>query len=254
VSDLTVLHTNDLHGKLSERAGEIIAREKLSADNCLLLDAGDAVPSGNIYYRPGGDAILARMSDLGYDAMAIGNREFHFLEVGLRSKVKLARFPVLCANLRGRGQSDFDVPSVDDGAPTNVRASIDLDKSGLRVAVFGLTVPMITRKMLAGKVSPFWFEDPIEAAARIVPELRSRADLLIALTHIGMQSDIELANALPDIDLIVGGHTHALMEKPRMVGRTAIVQAGWWGHCLGRIEVTMTTSGPSLSGRLIDLQ
>ena len=69
--DLTILHTNDLHGKLSDRAAERIAREKASFVNCLLLDAGDAVSSGNVYYRPGGEPVLARMSDLGYDAMAL---------------------------------------------------------------------------------------------------------------------------------------------------------------------------------------
>ena len=235
--DLTILHTNDLHGKLSDRAAERIAREKSTAEHCLLLDGGDATPSGNIYYRPGGEPILARMSELGYDAMAMGNREFHFLGPGLKSKVKLARFPILCANLHSELElGQLVVPSV-------------VFEIGMKVGVFGLTVPMITKRMMVSKLSPFWFEDPIQAAAKMVHELKPKTDLLIALTHIGLKADMELAQSVPGIDIIVGGHTHAVLDKPVVVGETSIVQAGAWGRFLGRVDV----SGTRISGRLIDL-
>lgn len=235
--DLTILHTNDFHGKLSDRAAERIACEKSTAEHCLLLDGGDAIPSGNIYYRPGGEPILTRMSELGYHAMAMGNREFHFLGPGLKSKVKLARFPILCANLH----SELELGQL--VAPTVVL------KVGMKVGVFGLTVPMITKRMMVSKVSPFWFGDPIQAAAKIVAELKSKTDLLIALTHIGLKADMELAQSVPGIDIIVGGHTHAVLDKPVVVGETSIVQAGAWGRFLGRVDVR----GNLVSGRLIDL-
>ncbi|HUV05712.1 MAG TPA: metallophosphatase [Armatimonadota bacterium] len=245
--DLTILHTNDLHGKLSDRALERIAREKASSENVLLLDAGDAVSSGNLYYRRGGEPILARMSDLGYDAMAMGNREFHFLAAGLRSKVKLARFPVLSANLRS---SD---------SPTGVSkvADASFNVNGLRVIVFGLTVPMITRRMMASRLTPFWFDDPITTAAEIVPGLRERADVLIALTHIGIESDAELAGSVAGIDLIVAGHTHAVFPDPKFRGETAIVHAGYWGRYLGRVEISLPGTpggGPDIRTALIDLR
>jgi len=236
--DLTILHTNDLHGKLSDRAAERIAREKSSAENCLLLDAGDAVLSGNIYYRPGGEPVLARMSDLGYDAMAMGNREFHFLGPGLKTKVKLARFPILCANLR----SEIEIgPSV---VP-----SISMEVGGMKVGIFGLTVPMITKRMMVSKLSPFWFEDPIEVGVKIAAELKREVDLLIALTHIGLKLDMELAGSAPGIDIIVGGHTHAVTDEPEVVGDTAIVQSGAWGRYLGRVDVT----DAGVRGKLISL-
>ena len=245
--DLTILHTNDLHGRLSDRAAERIAREKASSENILLLDAGDAASSGNLYYRPGGEPMLARMSDLGYDAMTMGNREFHFLAAGLRSKVKLARFPVLSANLRS-SDSARRLPTV---------PSVGFRINGLRVIVFGLSVPMITRRMLAGKLSPFWFDDPIATAAEILPGLRERADVLIALTHIGIESDTELASSVPGIDVIVAGHTHAVLPAPRFVDGTAIVHAGYWGRYLGRVEISLpgTPGGrPEIRTALIDLR
>lgn len=241
---ITVLHTNDLHGKLTNDAAETIARERASSSNPVLLDAGDAVSSGNIYYRPGGEPILARLSDLSYDAMAMGNREFHFLEKGLRSKVKLARFPILSANLRSSG----------DIGPT-VRSYITKVTDGLRVTIFGLSVPMITEKMLARKFSPFWFEDPVITAKKIVPELRKDCDMLIALTHTGLQIDRELAGEVDGIDLIVGGHTHAVLPELEIIEGTAIAQAGWWGHYLGKIDIEVSDTGiTGIYGKLIDLR
>lgn len=242
--DLIILHTNDLHGKMTDRAAEIIAREKASMPRCLLLDGGDAVSSGNIYYKPGGEPVLARMTHLGYDAMVMGNREFHFLEAGLKSKVKLAQFPILSANLRGK----------DSKIPPAIQPRITRNFDGLRVTVFGLTVPMITKRMKVSKFSPYWFEDPIETAAEIVPQMRSECDLLIALTHIGFRADKELAEAVPGIDLVVGGHSHTTLNEPVFAGDTAIVQAGWWGHYLGRTEITLTDGRPEIRTSLIDLR
>lgn len=242
--DLTILHTNDLHGKLAARIAEIIAREKASAGRCLLLDGGDAVSSGNVYYRPGGEPVLARMTDLGYDAMVMGNREFHFLEAGLKSKVKLARFPILCANIRGK----------DGKIPPAIRPSMTWDLDGLRVTAFGLTVPMITKRMKVSKLSPYHFEDPVETAAEIVPRLRPDCDVLIALTHIGFRVDMELAGSVAGIDIVVGGHSHTVLNEPDFVGDTAVVQAGWWGHYLGKTEITLTGGRPEVRGTLVDLR
>jgi 2',3'-cyclic-nucleotide 2'-phosphodiesterase (5'-nucleotidase family) len=234
MSDLTILHTNDLHGKLSKRAMEII---KPSCGGCLLLDSGDAISSGNIYYRPGGEPVLAQMSDLGYDAMAMGNREFHFLSYGLKSKIKLAYFPVLSANIRSKNSEISQL----------VQPSITKEINGLRIVIFGLTVPMITKRTV---ISPYWFEDPITAVQEIISQLRDKADILIALTHIGLQKDMELASAVPGIDLIIGGHSHKILRDPVIVGRTAIVQAGYWGRFLGKAEITK----PDTPGGMFDIR
>ena len=245
MADLTILHTNDLHGKLPKYSADRIASEKAASDECLLLDAGDAVSSGNIYFRPGGEPILVRLNELGYSAMAMGNREFHFMATGLRSKVRLASFPILSANIRSE--------KVDIGP--SVVPSIRLEVNGIRVAIFGLSVPMITKRMFASKASPFWFEDPVSAAKSIVPALRDQADLVVALTHIGLRTDMELAGAVPGIDLIVGGHTHAILNEPVIVNETSIVQAGSWGRYLGKIEIDITPKGrPTISTGLIGLK
>lgn len=223
---ITIFHTNDFHNRLTSEQATRLRDIKASTPNSLLLDCGDAIWAGNIYFRPNGEPILKLMNDAGYDAMALGNREFHFLATGLRKKLGWAKFPVLSANIRPTNHADLPVKS-----------DVIFDVGGTRVAVFGLTVPMITERMLSRKVSSYVFDDPIETAAALVPKLRDHADLLIALTHIGLKKDKELASTVPGIDLIVGGHTHAVLESPEWVDKTAIVQAGWFAHYVGKVEI-----------------
>ncbi|MHB1455472.1 MAG: bifunctional metallophosphatase/5'-nucleotidase [Armatimonadota bacterium] len=231
MSTITILHTNDFHGKLTTQAEGIIAGERESTQSSLLLDSGDAISSGNIYFNPFGESILKRMSDLKYDAMAMGNREFHFLTKGLESKLRLSKFPVLCANIAG------------DSSYQYVSSCVRLTIGEMRVIIFGLTVPMITEKMTARKFSPFIFHDPIATAIRLVPTLRPECDLLIALTHIGLKNDRILAESVEGIDIIAGGHSHTNLYEPLHINRTFILQAGWWGHFLGKAEFELKDDG-----------
>jgi 2',3'-cyclic-nucleotide 2'-phosphodiesterase (5'-nucleotidase family) len=236
---LTIFHTNDFHNKLTDQKARRIRDMKSSSPDSILLDAGDAIWAANIFYRPGGEPILKLMSDAGYDAMAMGNREFHFLASGLKKKIGFAKFPILCANVRPTGESELPLKS-----------HIIIERNGLAIVILGLTVPMITQRMLSRKVSSFVFDDPIETAARIVPELRKQADLIIALTHIGLEADRQLALAVPGIDLIVGGHTHTTLNQPEIIGRTAIVQAGWYARSVGKIEIE---PGGAVRGEILQL-
>ena len=239
---ITILHTNDFHNHLTEsQASKLAARRCELGNSGLLLDAGDAISSGNITYRPGGEPILDLMSDSGYDAMTIGNREFHFSQAGFCAKVGRARFPLLCANVRAK----------DSNARLPVAPSAAWVLNGpVRVAAFGLTVPMITERMLSRKVSANVFDDPIAVAERLVPVLRSDCDLLICLSHIGLARDRDLAARVPEIDLIIGGHTHATLETGERVGETLIVQAGWWGHLFGTVTAEIGGGRPRLSARV----
>jgi 2',3'-cyclic-nucleotide 2'-phosphodiesterase (5'-nucleotidase family) len=235
---ITILHTNDFHNHLTEsQAAKLRERRSALGSSGLLLDAGDAISSGNITYKPGGEPILDLMSDSGYDAMTVGNREFHFSSAGFAAKLSRARFPVLCANVRAKG------------AETKLPVSPYIEKvvNGVRVTIFGLTVPMITERMLSRKVSSFVFDDPQSTAESLVPELREKCDLLVCLSHIGLGKDRELAARRLGIDLIIGGHTHALLENGEQVGDTFIVQAGWWGRYLGTIHATVAEGPPRFS-------
>ena len=248
MTTLRVLHTNDFHNHLSASQAAFIQAAKAERDNVLLLDSGDAISAGNVGVRPGGEPILTLMSETGYDAMTLGNREFHVADALLRLKIGKAAFPILCANIRwreNRGETLPTVPSVIKTLP-----------NGLRVGLFGLTVPMVTTRMAARLVSAFVFEDPVAEARRQIELLRPQVDALLALTHIGLREDERLALACSELDLIIGGHSHHKLAEPKTVGTVPIVQAGWFGHFLGETELTWATPGerPTVTGRLIDLQ
>ncbi len=253
----TLLHTNDFHNHLRDaQAGSLRARRQAVGAAGLLLDAGDAVASGNITFRAEGEPILDTMTQIGYDAMTVGNREFHFSRAGFEAKLSRAGFPVLCGNVRAAGTLPFAEtasPGFTPGqakkkklasAPTElpVRPYALWETGGWRVVAFGLTVPMITERMLARRVSAYVFDDPLATARRLVPALREcfAPDLLIALTHIGIKQDRALAEAVPGIDLIVGGHTHETLPDGERNGATLIVQTGAFGHSLGVVEIERT--------------
>lgn len=250
---LTLLHTNDFHNHFTDAQAQHVrqvkAEREAAGDNVLLLDAGDAVSAGNVGVRLSGEPILERMSAAGYDAMTLGNREFHVADTLLRRKIDRAVFPVLCANIRWREDKGETLPV----QPFLTKTYRD----GLRVGVFGLTVPMVTPRMTARLVSAFVFDPPLEAARRQIAALRSDVDILVALTHIGLRSDEILAEACPEIDVIVGGHSHAVLPEPKVVGSVPIVQAGWFGHHLGETRLTALGAGAEkqfqVSGNLTDL-
>jgi 2',3'-cyclic-nucleotide 2'-phosphodiesterase (5'-nucleotidase family) len=236
----TLLHTNDFHNRLTGAQAQRLRRLRDSVGaQGLLLDAGDAVSSGNILFRPGGEPVLDLMSDAGYDAMTVGNREFHFTRIGFTTALSRARFPVLCANIRPVGTAASAVlDSSEKHADLPVRPYLLPGSADWRIVLFGLTVPMITERMLSRSVSAYVFDDPLAIAAALVPRLREQytPDLLVALTHIGIKRDRALAESVPGIDLIIGGHTHLVLEQGERVGGTLIAQAGSHGRYVGRVE------------------
>lgn len=243
--DLVVYHTNDFHNRVTPAQLDALrALRAKGGARALLLDAGDAVSSGNITYHRDGEPILDAMSDAGYDAMVVGNREFHVTRAGFSAKVGRARFPVLCANVRAKRS----------GTPLPVVASMErVLGDGIRVAVFGVTVPMVTERMRAQHLSAYVFDDPLTTAVALHDRLRAKCDVLICLSHAGLAVDERIAASAPGIDLIVGGHTHAELREGRRVGGTMIVQAGAHGRLVGRVTIDITEGRPALTANLQEL-
>jgi 5'-nucleotidase len=221
-----LFHTNDFHGQLTPERAAMLAALRSEHPDSLLLDSGDAVSAGNLGFRLGGEPVLQRMSELGYDAMTIGNRESHPRRELFSKKLEDARFPVLCANLTAR-----------PGAPVPTRPWVIVERAGLRAGVLGLTVPMFTRKMWSQALCDYLYEDPIPVGAALARELRPQCDLVIALTHIGLREDQALAAAAPEIDLIVGGHSHADLDTPLRAGKTTILHTTAFAFYVGRAHL-----------------
>lgn len=234
-ADIVILHTNDMHGRMTPAAGARLRELRARYPGCLLLDAGDAISAGNLGFRVGGEPMLREMSDIGYDAMTVGNRESHPRREVFPRKLAGAAFPVLCANV-----------TVREGAELPVRPYVELEAGSVKIAVFGVTVPMFTRKQWSAALCDYFFDPPIPAAQRLADELRPQFDVVIALTHIGFKEDLKLAQTGPSVDLIIGGHSHTDLDEPRMENGIPIVQARSHAFFAGVARLSVGDAGARL--------
>jgi 2',3'-cyclic-nucleotide 2'-phosphodiesterase (5'-nucleotidase family) len=234
---LTVLHTNDFHGEdyaaLARTCG-VIRKIESEEKNALYLDAGDTFTRGpyqNVFF---GELEFAVLNAIGCRALTLGNNEFKaddFAEAAQRhlsDRIKQAEFPVLCANVRR---------AADGACLPGVKPSVVLTMAGVRIGVVGVSASRIRDY---NQIKGFIVDDPIETAKALAPELASRSDIVLALTHIGFDDDVRLAAAGTRIQAIIGGDSHTTLRKPFVVKDTPIVQAGEYGHFLGRLDLYFT--------------
>ena len=272
---LRVLFTHDLHSYLSPHhelgpdgrvvdvggyarlAGAVNEERKAMGDGVLLLDAGD-FSEGTLYHTVfSREALeLRMMGAIGYDAVTFGNHEFDFYPSGLArmlgsAKAKASRLPALViANLRFSKDDPRDAELKKSFLEYPVREYVVVERKGVRIGMFGLL-----GKDAADDTPfspPVTFGDPVEAARRVVAILRERemVDMVVCLSHGGTNpvrsrsEDENLAGKVPGIDLIISGHSHTVLTKPRVVGDTYIVSAGPYGGRLGEIDLQVGKGSP----------
>ena len=222
---ISIMHTNDFHGRLNDAGFERLKQIRNRTD--LYFDCGDSIKTGNLGISLKPDPVWGQLEQLECTASVPGNRESHILRSAFEAKVAGHSHPILCANMFDR-EGQLVLPP-----------SQEFDLEGIRIGVFGVMVPMVTKRMKSAPLSQFIWTPPIEAAQDKAKELRPRCDLLIALTHIGHRQDQVLAEASPGIDLILGGHSHTSIPFPEQIGRTWIAQAGSHARYCGRYVWTV---------------
>lgn len=211
---VALLHTNDAHNRWNEAFVRTL-RELKARHSALLLDSGDCIRAGNLGIPLRPEPAWEWMRQAGYDAATIGNREFHITPSGFLAKTRGAPCTLLCANIRAK-QPETPLP---------VQPVWQTNFQGVRIAVIGLTVPMVTSRMKTAPLSAYLFDPPIETAKRWTDRLRPETDLLIALTHMGISQDRLLAQACPELDVILGGHSHTPINPPEQVNGVWISQS-----------------------------
>jgi len=237
---IVLLHTNDIHGHLLEfpvgeetmggldrLVGQVEAFRKQDPGRVLWLDGGDTWHGTNAVNLSLGESIVDVLNAAGLDAMVLGNHDFNYGQAAILERARQAAFPVLAANV------------VTQDGELLVGSTALFDVGGLTVGVLGLSTKDTPFTTHPKNVEGLVFEDPLEVAKRLVPQLAQEADLIVALTHIGYENDRELALAVPEIDVIVGGHSHTLLAEPVQVGETIIVQAHEWGKYLGYLRLVV---------------
>lgn len=223
--ELTIMHTNDMHGffnygKYDGMGIAAIATKvkdmKANNDNVLVLDGGDALQGANLVTLTKGEGGTKVMNLLGYDAMVAGNHEFDYGSERLLELEALLDMPVLSANIKKADGTNFLTPYVIK------------EMDGFTVAMFGLSTPETIYKSHPDNTVGLTFEDPKVVAAAMVEELEGKADIIIALAHLGNEGDYtsaSVAEAVDGIDVMIDGHSHSLYANGLMVNGTLIVQA-----------------------------
>ena len=232
---LTILHTNDMHGRMDAMARLSAAVRQRRAQvlqaggQALFWDAGDALDRRYRLCSLSKGAALARvLNAMDYDLMTMGNDIL--LTYGPQAMAEVARrlaCPVLAANCR-----DGDGPLA---AGLQEATTVRLQQ-GPVVGVLGLTAPW------GGLYESFGYRFPdfVDVAMRLAAELRSQgAQILIVLSHLGLIDDQKLAESVPGIDLIVGGHSHDLLEQGIEHHGVLIAQAGCYAEALGIVELIL---------------
>lgn len=249
---LTVLHFNDLHGRLDQlpRLFTLIQRERAQARaagrQVLLLDAGDS--SDSAQWESGitsGRANFALLEAMGVQATVIGDAEaLQWGSAALTRLVAAVAFPVLSANL-------VNCAAPDRLAVPKQQASTLIDCGGFLVGVIGVTQDQGGIDARHG----FCCASPRLALRREIDALRAQdVRFLLLLSHLGLAldpadrqawddpaayGDEQVAADFPEIGAIVGGHTHLALQPPLVVGQTVIVQAGDYGRYLGRLDLEL---------------
>ena len=275
---LVILFTHDLHsyflprrvatpdGPPIERGGYAkllsLIRENRDGDRTLLVDAGD-FSMGTLFHTTfmTEAAELRLMAAMGYDVMTFGNHDFDFHPDGLAKALRKARatekkLPVMVASnvvFSPDGKGDSNLKEAFREYP--VVPYTVIERRGIRIGLFGILGK--DAQIDTPFAKPVTFSDPVETSKKMVDLLKNKekADVIVCLSHTGTSKvkknseDENLARAVPEIDVIVSGHTHTVLSKPIVIGKTLIVSAGSYGAYLGRLALDYEKgAGVTLAG------
>lgn len=265
---LNILFTHDLHDHIKsynslendvveniggyERIDNQIKSMLKEDENTLVLDAGD-YSMGTLFQTiyDTENPSLRLLGEMNYDATTLGNHEFDYGAKGLTNSLIAAKnsgdkLPeLLVSNIDFTNFENVNKKEVKDLENAfnelGVKEYTIIEKNGLKIGLFGvLGYEAISNSPMAGVN----FSDPIEKSKEITAKLKEEnADLIICLSHTGTNEnkkkseDEIMAKEVPDIDLIISGHSHTELPEPIVIGDTAIVASGNYGMNIGKIKL-----------------
>ncbi len=263
--DIVLLDTTDTHGRIEPwdyyqnkpanlglaKVATLIKEQRAEAPDALLLDCGDTIQGTPMaYYFAEKDTskpnpMIAAFNLLHYDAMAVGNHEFNFGEEEMWKAKGESHFPWLAANIK---------ETYTQGTTPYFQPYIIKTVKGVRVGIVGFVTPGIPRWEIPAHYKGYEFEPIVQAAKRVIPEVRKQVDLVVVIMHSGFAKDPVSGevwpeqgvgeNVAPDltevpgIDVIFYGHTHSELSE-KILNGVLMAQPKNWGMELARADVEM---------------
>ena len=244
VRRVTILHVNDLHARLLPddrgRGGfahvaMAIERERQTAENVVVLHAGDMVQGSPVSTIFRGTPAFELANSLGIDAHCLGNHEFDYGWDRIKDFQRVSDAPILAANVVN-GQGESLVP------PATVLRAGDLD-----IAVIGALTPRLLALIKPEQAGPWRAASLVESLRPVVAEMHERADMVLVLGHLFDDEDDSVLRELRDVDVLVSGHDHGGRSEPLLVDGRVGVKLRAYGVELGRLDIAFDTD----SGRIV---
>lgn len=266
-SNLTILFTHDMHDnlepanikindKIESRGGfarlsTAISEEREIDDNLLLVDAGD-YSMGTLFQTifTTHSPTLRLMGEIGYDATTFGNHEFDFRTEGLSNSLKSAlnsgdELPEIVASNTRFPDSNLNDPLKDlqnTFEEYDVKDYLILDKNNIKIGIIGLMGEDADSNAPMAEVE---FTDIVDTSKELVNILKNdeKVDLIVAISHTGTagkegkSEDEILAQKVPEIDVIISGHSHTTLLEPIIINDTIIASSGNYGENLGYMNI-----------------
>ena len=246
--DIQILATSDLHGKFypydyaineESKSGSLTqiatAVKKYRTDNTIIVDVGDTIQDNysEMFFKDKIHPMMLAMNEIGYDIWAIGNHEFNYGVENLKNIMNQSTSKVLIGNLYNPDGTSF------------ADSYTIIEKDGVKIGVIGMCTPNIT-KWDSVNLKDYIVTDPVEETKKIVKDLRDKVDVLIATVHMGEENEYDvsnsgandLANACPELDLIIAAHEHKLVEET-YVNNVLIVENKSSGATMSKVNIVV---------------
>jgi 2',3'-cyclic-nucleotide 2'-phosphodiesterase / 3'-nucleotidase / 5'-nucleotidase len=247
---LQILATSDLHGRFypyeyatnaKNTKGSLtqiataIKELKKENSNTIVVDNGDTIQdnSSDLFLDGENHPMIVAMNEIGYDTWTLGNHEFNYLPK-LDKIIAQSKAKVLCGNV-------YKPDGTRVAAPYTI-----VEKGGVKVGIIGMVTPNIT-KWDSKNLEGYKVTNPVEETKAAVEELKGKVDIMIAVEHMGLESEYnkpgsgakELAEACPELTAIIAGHAHSKVEG-EVINGVLITEPYKYGRALSKVEVKLT--------------
>jgi 2',3'-cyclic-nucleotide 2'-phosphodiesterase (5'-nucleotidase family) len=259
LKEVTIFHWNDFHAynlpvkraKKDSSTGETVYYyyggtsnmlgylNKYRTPNSLVLNAGDDFQGTPISNFTKGKSQIELLNLYNLDAFVIGNHEFDYGQYALDSALMLAKFDYLSANVYFNPRNS-----------TMGKSYIIRDVNGVKAGIIGITLPELFEVSLPQNVDQVIMLNTDSVIQENITRLKNEdCDIIVLLTHAGVQSDSLFASKFyKDVDVIVGGHSHTPLFKPKIVNGVIIVQAGAVSRWLGKLDLKIDIEKDTVIG------
>ena len=219
-TEIVILSVNDMHASIDQFPKFAAMVDSLRAvyPDMLLFSAGDNRTGNpvNDQYDPVNYPMIELMNQTGFDLSTVGNHEWDGNIVNLQNDIERAKFPFLCANV-----------FIPETVKLDIKPFVTMEHQGVKMAVVGMVE--VRHDNIPGAHPDNLKLVSFKRPEVVLPEyqyLRTQNDVVILLSHCGFEDDMELAQASPWLDAIIGGHSHTLIENPSETNGVLITQSG----------------------------